>query len=85
MHRLRKVIESMPCARIVSATGEWLRAEFTSRLFGFVDDVEAKVDRDRRVIDIRSASRTGYWDLGVNRSRVETIREAFESSAPVNA
>lgn len=82
MHRLRKVIESMPRTRIVSASSDWLRAELSSRLFGFVDDVEAKVDSNRRVIDIRSASRTGYWDLGANRRRVEAIRAAFERGAP---
>jgi uncharacterized protein (DUF1499 family) len=85
IHRLRKVIDDMPRTRIVSAGDDWLRAEFSSRLFGFVDDVEAVVDSTRRVIDIRSASRTGHWDLGTNRSRVEAIREAFVQNAPKDA
>jgi uncharacterized protein (DUF1499 family) len=42
-----------------------------------VDDVEFRIDGAAGVIHVRSASRKGYWDLGVNRRRVETIREAF--------
>jgi uncharacterized protein (DUF1499 family) len=85
MHRLRLVIEGMPRTRIVSASDAALRAEFSSRLFGFVDDVEARIDAKRRVIDIRSASRTGYWDLGANRRRIEEIRQAFVEDAPKTA
>lgn len=85
MRRLRKVIELMPRARILPSNPGELRAEFSSRLFGFVDDLEARVDARRHVIEIRSASRTGYWDLGVNRGRVEEIRKAFEQRAPKSA
>ena len=53
-----------------------LRAEFRTRL-GFVDDLEFLVDEDRGVVQVRSASRTGYWDLGVNRKRVEALRKAY--------
>jgi len=42
-----------------------------------VDDVEFRIDEAAGVIHVRSASRKGYWDLGVNRRRVEAIREAF--------
>jgi uncharacterized protein (DUF1499 family) len=56
--------------------GDLVRAEFRSRL-GFVDDVEFRIDEAAGRIHVRSASRKGYWDLGVNRRRVETIREAF--------
>jgi len=79
MRRLRAVIEAMPRARIVSADDSALRAEFTSRLFRFVDDVDCIADPAAGVIQIRSASRVGYSDLGVNRQRVEAIRAAFAS------
>lgn len=82
MQRLRGVIEAMPRTRIIAAGKDSLRAEFSSRIFGFVDDVDAIADAARRVIDIRSASRTGYSDLGANRRRVEAIREAFARTAP---
>jgi uncharacterized protein (DUF1499 family) len=55
----------------------YLRAEARSRVFGFVDDVEFRLQPDAGAIDVRSASRVGYWDLGVNRRRVERIRLRF--------
>src|SRR5262245_46267656 len=81
MRRLRAVIEAMPRTHIVSASDSALRAEFTSRLFRFVDDVDCVVDSAAGVIQIRSASRVGYSDLGVNRTRVEAIRAAFGSAS----
>ncbi|HSQ00780.1 MAG TPA: DUF1499 domain-containing protein [Candidatus Dormibacteraeota bacterium] len=78
MRRLRAVIEAMPRARVVGADDTALHAEFTSFLFRFVDDVNCAVDAEASVIQIRSASRVGYSDLGVNRKRVEAIRAAFE-------
>ena len=48
---------------------------------GFVDDVEFVVDPERSVIDVRSASRLGHSDFGVNRKRVETLRAAFAEAA----
>lgn len=79
MRRLREVIAAMPRARIVSADGTTLHAEFTSLIFRFVDDVTCAVDPAAHVIQIRSAARVGYSDLGVNRRRVAAIRAAFES------
>jgi uncharacterized protein (DUF1499 family) len=77
MRRLEAVIGAMPRTRIVSASETALRAEFTSRLFRFVDDVDCIVDPAASVIQIRSASRVGYSDLGANRKRVDAIRTAF--------
>ena len=54
--------------------------EFASALMGFVDDFEAYVGPGAHVIELRSASRLGYGDFGVNRKRVEAIRTAFEAS-----
>jgi len=59
---------------IVSDHGGYLHATFTSRLFRFVDDVEARLDEEHGVIQLRSASRVGRSDLGVNRQRIEAIR-----------
>jgi len=60
--------------------GDYLHAEARSLLFRFVDDVEFLFDADKQVIHVRSASRTGYSDLGVNRRRVERIRRAFSNT-----
>lgn len=82
MRRLRDVIAAMPRARVVRADDTALQAEFTSRIFRFVDDVDCVVDPAAGVIQVRSASRVGYSDLGVNRARVEAIRAAFAPPAP---
>jgi len=55
----------------------YLWATFTSRLFRFVDDVELRLEPEEKIMHIRSGSRVGYADFGVNRKRVEAIRELF--------
>jgi len=76
--RLKRVVESMPRTEVIETKSDYLRAEFTSQLLGFVDDVEFYYDG--KAIQVRSASRLGYSDLGVNRKRVEAIRQAFAQS-----
>jgi uncharacterized protein (DUF1499 family) len=76
--RLRSVLAAMPHTRIVEEQGNYLHAKATSLVFGFVDDVELLVDEGAKVIHVRSASRVGHSDLGVNRDRVERLREAYE-------
>ncbi|GBO53662.1 hypothetical protein APA_1610 [Pseudanabaena sp. lw0831] len=71
---LKAVIASMPRTKIITAEGNYLYAEFTSALMGYVDDVEFYLITDQSLIEVRSASRLGQSDLGVNRDRVEAIR-----------
>lgn len=71
---LVKLIEGMPGGRVVQASGDYVRAEFTSARMKFVDDVEFLIPADSNVIQVRSASRVGYSDRGVNRARIEAIR-----------
>lgn len=73
---IETVVRSFPRAVVVDSSPGGIRAEFRSRL-GFVDDVEFRIEEAAGVIHVRSASRSGYWDFGVNRRRVEAIREAF--------
>jgi uncharacterized protein (DUF1499 family) len=75
--KLISVINSMKRSKVVIAEDYYIHATFTSFLFRFVDDVEFSFDDARKIIDVRSASRTGYSDLGVNRRRVEEIRQRF--------
>jgi uncharacterized protein (DUF1499 family) len=77
--RLNTLIGQQPRARVVTATDGYLHATFTSLMLRFVDDLECLLDRDAKLIHIRSASRVGYSDLGVNRKRVERLRKQFES------
>jgi uncharacterized protein (DUF1499 family) len=78
MERLIEAVSGMKRARIVVTEGRYLHAEFTSALFRFVDDVEFLLDDGTKTIHVRSASRVGYSDLGVNRKRVEEIRSRFQ-------
>ena len=75
--KLISVIQSMRRSDIIIVDNNYLHATFKSSLFGFVDDVEFSFDDGKKTIDVRSASRTGYYDLGVNRRRVEEIRKRF--------
>lgn len=77
MAQLKSAIASQPRTKIITETPNYLYAEFTSKLMGFVDDVEFYLDESQKVIHVRSASRLGQSDLGVNRKRVETIRAKF--------
>jgi uncharacterized protein (DUF1499 family) len=76
MDKLKKVVQGMERTKVVRETQDYLHVEFRT-LLGFVDDVEFYLDGSQKVIHLRSASRVGYWDLGVNRKRMESIRTEF--------
>ncbi len=73
----RAAVPSLPRARIVREEGDYLYAEFRSKLLGYVDDVELWFDG--AVLQVRSASRLGRRDFGVNRKRVEALRGLIEA------
>lgn len=75
--RLVSVLDSIGGMRIVMMNEDYVYAEYTSGVFRFVDDVEFYFDPDGRTIHLKSASRTGYFDLGANRRRVEVVRRKF--------
>jgi len=74
IERIRRVVETMTGAKVVQANSGYLYAQFTSRMLKFVDDVEFWFDPQAGVIQVRSASRLGRKDFGVNRARIEAIR-----------
>ncbi len=74
---VREYIVAQPRSRIISETPGYIHAEFASLIFGFVDDLEIHLRADEGIIAIRSASRSGYSDFGVNRTRVEKLRTAL--------
>ncbi len=78
--KLKSIIEAMPGAVVVESRSDYLYAQFTSRLMHYVDDVEFWLDPAAGVVQVRSASRIGKGDLGANRSRIETIRQALAAS-----
>ena len=71
---LKEVIRSLPRTKLVEEDESYLHYEFTSLLLRFVDDVEFVFADEAKTIHFRSASRTGYGDLGVNRTRMEQVR-----------
>lgn len=74
MAAVRKAVESMPGATVIRQDGNYLYAEFRTKIMRFVDDVEFLYDEKAGLIHVRSASRLGRRDFGVNRARVEAIR-----------
>lgn len=77
---LRRVVDAMPRVKVIRSEPTYLYAEFSTRLMGFVDDTEFYLDENAGVIHVRSASRLGSSDFGVNRERVETIRAKFAAA-----
>jgi uncharacterized protein (DUF1499 family) len=74
MAAARKTVEGLQGATVIRQEGNYLYAEFRSKLMGFVDDVEFVFDEKAGLIHVRSASRLGRRDFGVNRARVEALR-----------
>lgn len=77
MADLKQVLARQKRVTIITANDNYLYAEFRSQWFRFVDDVEFLIETNG-VIQVRSASRVGYSDLGVNRNRIESLRHQFE-------
>lgn len=77
---LTNVINSLPRTKIVEITDNYIYSQFTSHLMGYVDDVEFYLDLNKKIIQVRSASRLGESDLGVNRTRIEKIRELLTTN-----
>jgi uncharacterized protein (DUF1499 family) len=77
--QIADVVASMPGAEVIEKDGLYVHAEFTSRIFRFVDDLEILIMPDREIV-VRSASRVGGGDLGVNAARVEELRERLKAA-----
>jgi len=80
--RIAKVVEDLPGSHVVEQRDDYLYAQFTTPLMRFVDDVEFWFDPAAGVVQVRSASRVGRKDFGVNRSRVENIRARLAAAKP---
>ena len=80
LESLSVLIKAMPGTTVVLQQPDYLYAQSQTRWLKFVDDVEFWVNPERGVIEVRSASRLGRKDFGVNRQRVELIRAAYMAS-----
>ena len=79
MAAVKKAVASMEGSTVVREEAGYLYAEYRTRLLKYVDDVEFVHDAKEGVIHVRSASRLGRRDFGVNRARVEALRARIES------
>ena len=80
----REAVLALPRTRIVVETPTTLHAESRSAVFGFVDDIQLELRPEEGLIAVRSASRVGYGDMGVNRRRVEALRTTLRSENVVD-
>jgi len=79
--RIKTIVAGMAGAKVVRSDADFLYVQFTSRMLKFVDDTEFWYDPANKVIQVRSASRVGRSDLGINRKRIETIRTALAAAS----
>lgn len=77
LRELVAVLASMPGVTVVEQRADYLQAQAETRWMKFTDDLEFWVDPARNTIELRSASRLGRKDFGVNRARIEAIRAAY--------
>ena len=80
MQVLLATLKSMPGVTIVDAKPDYIYAQSQTKVLRYVDDVEFWVNPAKGVIDVRSASRLGREDFGVNRARIEAIRAAYAAN-----
>ena len=79
--RIKAIVAGMAGAKVVRSDADYLYVQFTTKLMKFVDDVEFWFDPVNNVIQVRSASRVGRGDLGVNRKRIEAVRAALATAS----
>jgi uncharacterized protein (DUF1499 family) len=77
--KIRKIIQDNPRAKIVESSDIYIRAEYTSSIFSFVDDIQLYFGA-KNIIHVKSASRVGFSDFGKNRERVREIEFALQQS-----
>jgi uncharacterized protein (DUF1499 family) len=80
---VKKSITALPRTQIINQTSDYLHAECRSAVFGFIDDLELQLRLEERTIEVRSAARVGYYDFGVNRKRVNELREKLQAAEAI--
>lgn len=80
LSRIKAIVEGMDGAKVIKSEPGYLYAQFTSKLMKYVDDVEFWFDPAANAIQVRSASRVGRGDMGVNRKRIEAVGSALAAT-----
>ena len=78
--QIKAIVEGTDGAKVVKSEPGYLYAQFTTKLMKYVDDVEFWFDPAANAIQVRSASRVGRGDMGVNRKRIEAVRSALAAA-----
>jgi len=79
LSRIKNSVRKMG-GSIQAEADNYLAFTFSSSIFRFVDDLEIRIDTDQNMIHIRSASRVGRSDRGVNKKRIEQLKKLFHST-----
>lgn len=79
MEKVAEVVSAMSRSKIVERKANYLRAEYQTPVFRFVDDVEFLYDEEASLLHFRSAARLGHSDLGKNRERMEEFVQRFQA------
>ena len=77
---IKSVVEGLPNTRLEKESDHYLHYTFKSKIFRFIDDVEFLIDAEQKFIHFRSASRTGYSDMGVNKKRMTELTAGIEQA-----
>ena len=75
---IQAAVLSLPRTKVVSERTNYVRVECRSAVLRFVDDLELQLRPEEGIVAVRSASRTGYYDFGVNRRRIEKLRSILQ-------
>ena len=70
---LIEILKNTPRVKIDNIKGDYLHALATSRIMKFIDDIEIKKSEKNNILEVKSKSRTGFYDLGVNKRRINTL------------
>ena len=76
--KIKSALNKVPRTEIITEKEDYLHVECTSLIFRFTDDLEIYIDKEKKLIHFRSASRVGHSDLGANRSRVNKVKKLLE-------
>ena len=76
--KLIDILENSKRVQLAKIEMDYIHAEFRSLIFRFVDDVEFYFSPEEKIIHVKSASQSGYYDFGANRRRVERLRATFK-------
>ena len=70
---LIEILKNTPRIKIININEDYLHALATSRIMKFIDDIEIKKSEKNNILEVKSSSRTGFYDLGVNKRRINTL------------